>query len=94
MGSKGDNTLSFRRAFLFSLHHASASVQLWLLRASSIRRMSMNKSMSTSSYALRLSATTNEDQACGTYLDVLLLSDMPSRLIPTTMEDPIHYPPV
>lgn len=41
-------TLNFRRAFLFSLHHKSASEQLCLLRASSIRRMSINKSISTS----------------------------------------------
>src|ERR1700722_6300956 len=39
--------LILRRAVLFSLHQARASVQLCLARASSMRRMSMNKSIST-----------------------------------------------
>jgi len=41
-------TLIFRKAVLFSLHHVSASVQLYFERASSIRCMSVNKSISTS----------------------------------------------
>jgi hypothetical protein len=41
-------TLIFRNADLFSLHHTKASVQLCRVRASSIRLMSENKSISTS----------------------------------------------
>lgn len=43
-------TLSFRNALLFSLHHARASVQLYFDRASSMRCMSVNKSISTRVY--------------------------------------------
>lgn len=41
------HTLIFRSPALFSLHHASASVQLCCASASSIRLISENKSMST-----------------------------------------------
>jgi len=41
-------TLIFRRAVLFSLHHVRASMQLCFESASSIRCISMNKSISTS----------------------------------------------
>jgi len=55
--------------------------------------MSMNKSMSTSSYDTIRDVTTSKI-GCLEYLDALFLGDMPSRLIPTMTEDPIHYPPV
>ena len=41
-------TFNFRSAALFSLHQAKASVQLFLFRASSMRRMSEKRSISTS----------------------------------------------
>lgn len=46
----GGHTLILRSAVLFSLHQAKASVQLWCERASSMRRISINKSMSTKGY--------------------------------------------
>jgi hypothetical protein len=87
-------TLNFRRAFLFSLHHKSASEQLCLLRASSIRRMSMNKSISTSAWQHRTNSARNSTNKVGTRLDALLLGNMPGSLHSAVPEDPVYHPPV
>lgn len=50
--TRGMRTFIFRKAALFSLHHAKASVQLCLRNASSMRLISENKSISTSFYAI------------------------------------------
>lgn len=52
--SSNIQTLAFLKADLFSLHHASASVQLCFRSAFSILRMSVNKSISTSFLQMRM----------------------------------------
>ena len=59
-------TLIFRNATLFSLHHAKASVQLWACSAPSIRRMSVNRSMSTKDYIFISQCKTQSQQTTHT----------------------------
>lgn len=73
--------MTLRRAALFSLHQRRASVQLCLFRASSIRRISENKSRSTSRYVRQAMRTSNRQvgepkptsipRACANFFAVL-----------------------
>ena len=64
-------TLTLRKVFLFSLHHANASVQLRRDSASSMQRISKKRSMSTSVWAIQF----RNFGEFRTYLNTLFFSD-------------------
>jgi hypothetical protein len=89
-------TLIFRKTVLFSLHHANASVHECRERASSIRRISVNSSMSTN--VCRARRSLNQYGRCSKLnennLDSLLIRDFFRRLLFSVPKCPIDKPPV
>lgn len=85
-------TFIFRSADLFSLHHASASVQLLCSSAASIRRISENSSISTSR------CTTSEQRSdrvsTMSHLYSSLLSNHAGSLLLTVSQSPVNKPAV